>query len=465
MSYSRQPVIGYLVKTFPKLSETFILNEILELERQGVKLHIFSLRSPNDAVHHPAVAQVKSPVTYIPSILPQTSAVAKAALLEAQVNLSQHFALCHPNPVDAAIMFHHQRPEAKELNEIWQAIYLAQEMQRLNIVHLHVHFANIPTATAEMAQIICGVPYSITAHAKDIYLTDSDVLDRRMAKAEFVLTCTDFNRQYLQRISRSDTPIHLAYHGIDLKRFTSLSSTLPTTRERLPERAQSAANPVEADAVAQPVRLLSVGRFCEKKGFDYLLKACRLLWANDLNFTCTLVGYGPLQSQIEQWIDAYQLHDVVTLAGKLTQDQVLEQYRQADAFVLPCVVMEDGDRDGIPNVLLEAMATGLPVVSTDISGIGELVQSGHNGLLVPERNEVALADALQQLMADAQWRSQLGLNGQQTVRQRFALAQNVGDVKDLLLQTLTRQTRQPSRLQASAHATLQYVDQLENALL
>ncbi|MEO1208329.1 MAG: glycosyltransferase [Cyanobacteria bacterium J06638_20] len=446
MSDFRQPVIGYLVKTFPKLSETFILNEILELERQGVNLHIFSLRSPKDAVHHPAVAQVKSPVTYIPSILPEDNGVAKAALLEAQVTLSQQFVSLHPNPVDAAIVFHHQRPEEKELNEIWQAIYLAQELQRLNIAHLHVHFANVPTATAEMAQMICGVSYSMTAHAKDIYLSDPNVLDRRIAKAEFVLTCTDFNRQYLQRVSRSDTAIHLAYHGIDLKRFTSPSATPSST------------------PVAQPVRLLSVGRFCEKKGFDYLLKACWLLWAHDLNFTCTLVGYGPLQSQIEQWIDDYQLNGIVTLAGKLTQDEVLEQYRQADAFVLPCVVTEDGDRDGIPNVLLEAMATGLPVVSTDISGIGELVQSGHNGLLVPERDAVALADALQRLMADAQWRSQLGCNGQQTVRQRFALTQNVGDVKKLLLKALTRQTNQPSRRRASTHSVLQYVDQLEAAL-
>jgi glycosyltransferase involved in cell wall biosynthesis len=212
------------------------------------------------------------------------------------------------------------------------------------------------------------------------------------------------------------------------------------------------------------VRLLSVGRFCEKKGFNYLLKACRLLWANDLDFTCTLVGYGPLQSQIEQWIDDYQLNGIVTLAGKLTQDEVLEQYRQADAFVLPCVVTEDGDRDGIPNVLLEAMATGLPVVSTDISGIGELVQSGHNGLLVPERDAVALADALQQLMADTQWRSQLGHNGQQTVRQRFALTQNVGDVKKLLLKALTHQTSQPSQLHVSTRSVLPYVDQLEAAL-
>lgn len=442
-----QPVVGYLLKTFPKLSETFILNEILELERQGVALHIFSLRSPKDAFSHPAVAHVKSPVTYIPSVLPESNSASRAALLEAQTELSHWFRTFPRSPLDSAVQFYSGRPEAKDINELWQAIYLARELLRQNIAHLHVHFANVPTATAEIAQIICGTSYSITAHAKDIYLTEPNVLDRRMAQAEFVLTCTDFNRRYLQRISRSDTSIHLAYHGIDVQTFTP---SLPTSTLR--------------QAGSQPVRLLSVGRFCKKKGFEYLLKACRSLQSRSLSFTCTLVGYGPLQPQIEQWIDDNQLGDRVTLAGKLPQDQVIDHYRQADVFVLPCVVTQAGDRDGIPNVLLEAMAMRLPVVSTQISGIGELVQSGYNGLLVPQRDVEALTGALERLIANAEWRSHLGCNAQHTVRQRFMLQHNIGDVKNLLLKSLTRQTGPSVCYRSLPTSDLPTVDQLEAAL-
>ncbi|MEB3355902.1 MAG: glycosyltransferase [Synechococcales bacterium] len=410
MSRYCQPVIGYLVKTFPKVSETFILNEILELERQGLNLHIFSLRSPTDKRPHPAVAQIKSPITYIPSLLPEATPQATLELVEAQQELLREA----PQAFLRALECFAQGPETREVNELWQAVYLAREIQRLQIVHLHVHFANVPAATAELAQQICWFPFSITAHAKDIYLTEPAVLDRRMAKAEFVLTCTDFNRCYLTDLSTSDTPIYLAYHGIDLNRF------MPFPCPKRPE----------------PVQLLSVGRFCEKKGFSYLLQACRLLQERGILFHCAIVGYGPLQTQMEEWIRDYQLDSVVTLVGQLTQDQLIERYCQADLFVLPCVVTEDGDRDGIPNVLLEAMAMGLPVVSTNVSGIGELVQSGENGLLVPERDALALADALETLITDLKGRSRLAQSGQHTVRQRFTLPQNVGEVKAHLLHAL-----------------------------
>ena len=423
MSSHRKPIIGYLLKTFPKLSETFILNEILELERQGLNLHIFSLRPPQDTYNHPAVTQINAPITYIPSMLPQSDPQVEQVLLEARQELMQSN---QAGNWEEATEFHTCRSEEKELNELWQAGYLAREIQRLGITHLHVHFANIPTATAELVQKICGISYSITAHAKDIYLTQPEALDRRMTKAEFVLTCTDFNRKHLSKLSTSDTPIYLAYHGIDLTRFTLERSSL----------TKSARSPSQAQPV--PIRLLSIGRFCEKKGFYYLLNACCFLRAKGLPFTCTIVGYGPMQDRIEQWIHDYQLDGVITLAGKLTQDQVVEQYRQSNVFVLPCIVTEDGDRDGIPNVLLEAMAMGLPVVSTNISGIGELVQSERNGLLVSERNIEDLAIALERLIHNPALRSRLGKAGQYTVCQKFALEQNVGEVKDYLLRALTK---------------------------
>lgn len=437
MSSDRKPLIGYVLKRFPKLSETFILNEILELERQGLNLHIFSLRPPQDSVHHPAVQQVKAPVTYVPSLLPDADEQQEDAALEAH----QAFERENPERLESAMEFYTRCPEDKDPNELLQACYLARDIQRLGIEHVHVHFANVPTATVELVQKLCNVSYSMTAHAKDIYLTPPDVLDRRMTAADFVLTCTDFNRRHLSQISKSTTPIHLSYHGIDLTQFT-----LESVESTIAQAGVYFQNP------HRTVRLLSVGRFCEKKGFYYLLNACCFLKAKKLPFTCTLVGYGPMQEQLEQLIDDYQLADVVTLAGKLTHDQVIEQYRRADIMVLPCVVTTDGDRDGIPNVLLEAMAMGLPVVSTNISGIGELIQSGRNGLLVPQRNVEDLAIALERLIHDPSLRKRLGNAGQRTVHQQFTLEQNVGDVKGLLLSALktSRESCSPTPAARSA---------------
>jgi glycosyltransferase involved in cell wall biosynthesis len=455
-----QPVIGYLLKTFPKLSETFILNEILELERQGVNLHIFSLRSPQDLHHHPGVSQVKAPVTYIPSLLPDYSPAAEAALLGAHHTLLQRY----PYRYQEMLGFYLARQEEKHINEFLQGGYLAIELAARSIEHLHVHFANIPAATAEIAQIFSGVSYSVTAHAKDIYLSDPGALNRRFAGAEFVLTCTDYNRRYLESISTSDTPIYRSYHGIDLTRFNSsvapvaeaetgvLNSDLVVNSSSFSELRF-----LDADLVvnsgsssetgvlapeqflgldATPVKLLSVGRFCEKKGFPYLLHACHLLKESLISFECRIVGYGPIQAQLEALIEELELADHVTLVGQLTQDQVIEQYRWADMFVLPCLVTEDGDRDGIPNVLLEAMAMGVPVISTTISGITELIESRHNGLLVPPNNGADLAAAIALITQDDRLRLRLGQAGCRTVRQNFTLERNVGQVKDLLLNTL-----------------------------
>jgi len=419
---SPKPVIGYLLKTFPKLSETFILNEMLELERQGLNLHVFSLRKPQDACHHPAVSKLKAPVTYIPSLLPEGYHDGETDLLQSQLAWEQN----DPAKLDRVLQFYCDRPEKRRLNEFLQGCYLAQVMERLGIDHLHVHFANVPAATAEIAQQLTGIPFSLTAHAKDIYLTDDVALDRRIRSAEFVLTCTEYNRRYLETVSTSDTPIYRSYHGIDLTRFHPHKSYVAT---------ESGTQP--------PLKILSVGRFCEKKGFPDLLDACHQLQQMRVPFHCTIVGYGPLANQIQAQIAALGLEDHVTLAGKLTQTEVIEQYHCADVFVLPCVVTPDGDRDGIPNVLLEAMATGLPVVSTAISGITELVQSGENGLLVSERDAAAIATALIQLAQNPALRQDLGRAGCRTVHQNFTLEHNVGQVKHWLLSVLRHPTPLP----------------------
>ncbi|MEL6332051.1 MAG: glycosyltransferase [Cyanobacteria bacterium J06626_26] len=415
-----RPLIGFLLKTYPKLSETFILNEILELERQGLNLHIFSLRRPPAQRTHPGVSQVNAPVTYLPSLLPEHDSSQEKELLEAHVRLFQQ----NSNTYFNTLQFYLGRHEDRRLHEFLQGGYLAWKLQQLGITHIHAHFANVPTATAEVAQAFSGISYSITAHAKDIYLNDKTALDRRMAKAEFVLTCTDYNRRHLDQVSTSRTPIHLAYHGLDVARF----SPAP--------KAQKTEVPL----------LLSVGRFCEKKGFSYLLKACHLVKQVGIPFRCVIVGYGPLEDSIRQQINTLGLTEHITLVGKLTQDQLIDYYRQTDLFVLPCLVTDDGDRDGIPNVLLEAMSMEIPVISTDISGISELVESNYNGVLVPEKDELSLAQALEALIRQPERRETLGKAGRLTVLDKFGLTQNVGAVKDWLLQAV----KQPMRPQTQA---------------
>jgi len=413
------PKIGYLLKTYPKVSETFILNEILELENQGLDLHIFSLRNPSDEKFHPDVAKVKAQVTYIPSILPKLTSEDFASLLQAQVELIAQ----DKERYWQMMNFYDNRPEEKRLNEFLQAGYLILELQRLKIAHLHAHFANIPTAVAEIVQQFSGISYSITAHAKDIYLSKSEVLNRRITKADFVLTCTQYNQKFLQAISQS-TPIHLSYHGLDLTRF----------------------QPVVVEAQNQEPLILSVGRFCEKKGFPYLLQACQILKQKGYKFRCCIVGYGPLQGEIERIIEELQLDDIVSLAGKMTQDELVKLYRQADMFVLPCLITEDGDRDGIPNVLLEAMAMNVPVISTNISGITELINHQTNGLLVPSKDSHALAKEIAELIERPQLIQQLKEAGRATILRQFSLDKNIKQVKNLLL-TSARKSSSNHQLQ------------------
>jgi glycosyltransferase involved in cell wall biosynthesis len=413
--------IAYLVKTFPKLSETFVLNEILELERQGLELHIFSLRRPTETKVHPTVAEVRAPITYVrswytPLPPPPDRVPFEKLAYKVQMSEERRFMFLH-HPIwfvrtwlfqlrnSACKRYLHQALQAKcgtRKRYFYQALALARELRRGGFTHLHAHFANEPTSVAELAHRLAGCRFSFTAHAKDIYLTDREELARKIAAAEFVVTCTGFNQKYLKSIVCSRTPIHLSYHGVDLSRLCC-------------ETANSREHPT-----ATPV-ILSVGRFCEKKGFTYLIQACHRLKQNGRHFVCRIVGFGPLQKQLEELIETLTLQDSVLLVGKMTQDKLIQEYRQAHLFVLPCLVTDDGDRDGIPNVLVEAMAMRVPVVSTSISGIVELIDHMDNGLLAPEKDLEALTAAMETLLDDPGLRERLGANGRQKVMARFSL--------------------------------------------
>jgi glycosyltransferase involved in cell wall biosynthesis len=407
--------VAYLVKTFPRLSETFILNEILGVEELGLELTIFSLRKlpPEAEPVHPDVAKVKRPVRYIPSLV---RPLWPPGLLQL---LFSHLALLFaaPQRYFETVQFHFGSGNAPRLKDFLQAGYLARTLSREKFTHLHAHFANVPTTVAEIVKHLTGIPFSFTAHAKDIYLTSPLELARKIAKAECVMTCTAVNQRYLAGLAAESTRVHLAYHGVDVSRFREL----PPADSRRDKRA--------------PL-ILSVARLCEKKGLEFLVEACCKLVDRGIAFECRIVGYGPLEDKLRKLIANLALEDKVFLLGKRTQDQLAELYPQADLFVLPCQVLENGDRDGIPNVLFEAMVCRVPVISTRIPGVCELVEHEKNGFLVEQRDAPALADAMELLLGSPELRNKIAGNGRETVLGNFtreSSAQNVYNILTSLL--------------------------------
>ncbi len=414
--------IGYLLKIFPKVSETFILQEVLDLEALGVNLSIYALQSPTDTITHGLAAQVRASVTYLPDSL--------LTLRESPLWAHMRLFMGSPRRYLSTLRFWLRTAEHPSWQKLVQAGSLATALQDDRIDHLHVHFANAPTSVAELTHRFTGIPYSVTGHAKDIFLAAPSTLRRKMRHAAFVVTCTEHNRRYLQDVSDSDTPIHCLYHGLNLERFDQLGTNVLVRPVTVPT-------------------IVSVGRFRDKKGFPTLLRACHLLALRGHRFCCRIVGCGPLQGDLEAMIRELDLEQVVTLVGQKTLEEVVALYQEADIFALPCQVSQDGDRDGIPNVLMEAMACRLPVVTTEVSGIPELVRHDDNGFLVPQRDPEALALALAHLIENPALRERLGQAGRETIVQRFSSSQGSQGLKALLL----RETSTADRADLSTELT------------
>jgi glycosyltransferase involved in cell wall biosynthesis len=311
-----------------------------------------------------------------------------------------------------ALLFLLRREEPDRTRAFLQAGYLANQLSRAGIAHLHAHFVSEPAGVAELASKLERISYSISAHAKDIYLSPPDSVRRKIRGARFTVTCTEYNRNQLARIAGPDATVLRMYHGVDLSRFRA-------------ERS--------GDAQEERPLVLSVGRLREKKGFAVLIEACRLLRETGTAMRCLIVGYGEEHDRLEFLISRYALEDTVHLIGKMTHDDLIELYRQTAVFALPCQVASDGDRDGIPNVLLEALAMEIPVISTSVSGIPEVIRDGVNGLMIAPNDAQALADAIRRLLDSPALRKRLGAAGRHTVATRFCNDANLETVRDLLL--------------------------------
>lgn len=417
--------VAYVLKGFPVLSETFISSEVHRVERAGVPLHIFVVKPRDEREHHPVVDRIRTR----PDYLPPTSRISESSRLRWLLANTPRFVpslvrtLRHrPRGVLAAANLALTEsiltrpsvwswPKISYVRDLLLALALADRVLRApDIRHLHAHFAHDTTTITWLASMITGLPFSFTAHAKDIYagrLNPRGLLRRKIHAAAFVVTCTEANRRHLDRMA-DGTPIHRVYHGLndDFLRFSRLR---PSDR---PARGG--------------LRLLAVGRLVRKKGFDVFVEACGLLDRRGVAFEAAIVGEDDdvgdnfrVGEDLRQRIARLGLEGRVRMLGQSGQLELYHHYRDATVFCLPCRVLDSGDRDGIPNVLLEAMSCGVPVVTTPVSGIPELIEDRTNGLLVPQEDPDALARAIEMLHADRDLARRLGCAGRATVRERF----------------------------------------------
>ena len=438
------PRVAYVMNGFPRLSETFITHEIHQLERLGLGLRLYSVKREHEPRVHPIVAAIRAPLSHLPratSLSGTTLARWLAHNLGAFWRAHAYLAVRHPlrwaGALGSALSLawrHRSRDHRGDtrlkkvfVTEFLQAGQIAAEVLRAGDVgHLHGHFCHGVATITWLASRMSGIPYSFTAHAKDIYQADlnpGDLLERKLGGARFVATCTCANAEVLRGRHPRPCEVHTIYHGLDTDVF------VPPPR---PPR----------DPAVAPL-ILAVGRFVEKKGFDHLVDACARLRDRGVRFECWIVGeHGSAWEGLRAQIQRLDLGEQVRLQGPVTQDELRAIYARARVFALPCQVMADGDRDGFPNVLAEAMAMGVPVVSTRISGIPEFIEDGVHGLLVEPRDADALAEALYCVLARDDLHARLARDGRARIVERFDSRRTTVALHELFLAQLRRSGRQ-----------------------
>ncbi len=397
MSSPTKPLLGMILKGYPRISESFISNEILLLEKLGFPIHLFSMRQPRESFTHESVTQIQANVDYLPE-----------TLLRPLPRLMYHnflLALQKPAVYVKALKIAVQRflrtRKSATIKHLFQAGYLVHHLlPGRTITHLHAHFAHSPTSVAMFTSLLSGLPFSFTAHAKDIYTSDPRQLREKLALARFVITCTGYNRRHLSQLydGEPDSIFHV-YHGIDTDLFSVNQGTRPMP--------------------AKPYQILTVARLTAKKGLPTVYRALKELHAREIPFEHILIGDGEDRQKVLSLIKELGLNPFTRWLGTQSHDVVLDHYKQAHLFVLGCEVAANGDRDGIPNVMLESMAMGVPVVATAISAIPELVETEKTGLLVQPGQPKQLADAMIRLLTDAELRPRVISAARQRVMKDF----------------------------------------------
>lgn len=412
--------IVYVLRSYPRASQTFVLNEILTAERLGADIEIAALSRADDRVHQPVADQIAASVAYLDERLATRRQVV-SLIVSGLVRWRWRFAATLASVVASPGVDRGYTSEGR-LRCFLHAVALATRLPSPSPpaarggrpdaapgVHLHAHFAHDPAYVALLTARLTGVTYSFTGHARDLYQIEPELLAERVDAAEFVVTVTDHNRQVMRRAAPAvETPIHVLPQGADTTVF----------------------GPAAVGRGGPPL-LLAVGRLVPKKGFDLLVAACGRLSALGYRFRCVIVGDGPESTALLRAIADGGLAELVSIAEPRAQAELVDVYRSADVFALPAVVTADGDSDALPTVLLEAMACSLPVVTTPVGGIAELVTGGADGLLVEPGDVEGLADAVARLLDDPDLRHRLGRSARSTVVDRFDHHRGVARLLDL----------------------------------
>ena len=385
-----------VLKGYPRLSETFIAQELLGLERAGIELFIVSLRHPTDSARHAVHDEIKASVMYLPEYLRDAPMRVLQGMLSSMAKPGFYRA------IKRFVLDLKQDPTRNRLRRFGQALVLAREWPE-EAMWLYAHFIHTPASVADYASTILGVPWTVSAHAKDIWTSPDWELAGKLSRAKWTVTCTRVGHKHLQGLSDDKSRVHLSYHGLDLERFPPFERELSDNAGQDPD---------------QPVIILSVGRAVEKKGFDILLEALAML-PPELHWRFIHIGGGTELLTLKALAESLGISKRISWLGAIDQSAVLEQYRAADLFALACRITSDGDRDGLPNVLVEAASQGLTCVSTAISGIPELFVDNENGLLVETENVQAMSAALQQAVCEPDLRLRLGRAAQNQVRSTF----------------------------------------------
>jgi len=396
--------IAYILLRFPHLTETFIAAEIQAVQAQGTPVRILSLLPPHPGPVHPTSQALLSQVEYAPPLHSPALWLAQlAAFLSGPRRYLRLLGDLMAPPPPRAVW------RLKRLVVFVKGVALARRLGDAPPRLIHSHFAWLSAAAALVVSRLLDRPLTVTAHASDIYSPENDLLCLVAGAASRLITISEHNRQAIvARCPAVQGRIAVVHCGVDRARF---AATQP---------------PPDG-----PVRILSVGSLTEKKGHEYLIRACRLLRDRGLDFRCTIVGRGEQQAALERLIAELNVGENVTLAGPLEQPQVRRALGRSHIFALACVVARDGDRDGIPVAMMEALAMGLPVVSTSVSGIPELVRDGETGLLAPPRDPPALAQALARLITDPALRRRLGQRGQALVAREFDIVVNAARLRSI----------------------------------
>ncbi len=388
--------VAVVLKGYPRLSETFVAQELLGLERRGLALHLFSLRHPTDSRTHPVHREIAAPVTYLPEYLwREIPRVFRAWRAQRR---RPGYAACRRLWLrDLA-----RDRTANRVRRFGQALVLAHEMPAGTAL-VHAHFLHTPASVARYAAALAGMPWSVSAHARDIWTTPDWEKREKLADCAWAATCSAHARDHLAALAPSPRKVELVYHGLEAARFP----------------APAAASARDGGDPADPVRILCVGRAVEKKGVDVLLEALAGL-PGDLNWRLRHVGDGALLPALRRRARRLGIDGRVRWCGALTRHEVIARYREADLLVLASRVARDGDRDGLPNVLMEAQVIGVACVSTRVSAIPELVEDGRTGILVPPEDRGALAAAVEALARDPGRRARLAAAGAARVRRDFS---------------------------------------------